>query len=185
MRITLILLSIILLSSCNPFISKDLRKKNKCNRKLERVVKKCPELLNTDTIIDTITVTIPEIRIDTVLKVEIDTLVIGDIINALDTIKTDKEKIRYLTQYVTQAMYIDTNLTIDGVFIHINLLDGELLVSIDKPLEVVKVLDTDIIQTIKKIKLTPLESFTNWIGKFWWILIFALAVLILYRWIKE
>ena len=83
-RVSIIVLSLFI-ASCNPFISKDLRYKNRCNKKLDRVVKKCPELLSNDTIIDTLVFKIPEVRIDSVIKIERDTTILSLIKN--DTIK--------------------------------------------------------------------------------------------------
>ena len=50
MKNILILLLALSFISCNPFISKELRRKNKANRKLERLTNKFPELLTQDTI---------------------------------------------------------------------------------------------------------------------------------------
>ena len=69
MKQLLIILLAFSFISCNPFVSKELRRKKKCNRKLERVVKRCPELLKPDTIIDTVEVIIPEVKIDSFIQI--------------------------------------------------------------------------------------------------------------------
>lgn len=61
----LIVLTSLLLFSCNPFISKQKRIEKKANRKLERLVQKYPFLKVTDTLTETVSVTIPELKIDT------------------------------------------------------------------------------------------------------------------------
>ena len=175
--ITIILLAAILSSCGNPFKSKELRHKNKCNRKLERVVKKCPELLTPDTI----TVEIPAIKIDTVLQVQLDTMVIDSIIRVLDTIPDYRDRVKYLTEFVTQALYIDTNLTIDGVFIHINLMDGELLVSIEKPAEQLKIPD----EVIKPLELTTQEKVINALWDYWWLIVLSLIILVIYNRLRK
>jgi hypothetical protein len=57
--------SILFLFGCNPFLSKQKRIENKANRKLERLVQKYPFLKVSDTLTETVTVTIPELKIDT------------------------------------------------------------------------------------------------------------------------
>lgn len=165
-----IILCICLLSSCNPFISKELRHKKRCNKKLERVVKKCPELLKPDTI----TVVIPEVKIDTVFKVDVDTLKTTEIVQALDTIVTFKERLKYLNKYVTETIYLDTNVLIDGYLIHVNLLQGELYVSLQKPEE--KILIPD--EVIKPIEYSFFEKVRMELSKFYWWLIIGLVIYI-------
>ena len=74
-KIVLILLCISFIS-CNPFISKDLRRKNRANRKLERLTTKFPSLINKDTAIisyDTTIITLNS-KIDTVFYYDFDTI---------------------------------------------------------------------------------------------------------------
>ena len=149
-KIIVILLSIFLVS-CNPFISKDLRRKNKCNIKLERVTKKCPELLKKDTIIA---------KVDTTIvtnKVRVDTLVS----TKHDTIEIIKDKFR-----VKIVNLIDTLLVEGGC-------DSDTIIvtrTIRVPYNVVK-----------PIELTPFEKFANWIKPYWWLLIVFLAIYIAYK----
>lgn len=89
-----LLILVILLSSCNPFISKELRKKNRCNRKLSKVVNKCPELVKTDTVTVKINTNIVtnQVEFDTVVNLKFDTLeVVKDkfhlkLIKSIDTL---------------------------------------------------------------------------------------------------
>jgi hypothetical protein len=69
-NISLIILSLFLIS-CLP---KELRQKKRCNKKLERLVEKCPQLLQKDTIRDTITIKVPELLIKDSLYVKVDTM---------------------------------------------------------------------------------------------------------------
>ena len=86
--------------SCNPFITKDLRRKNNCNKKLERVVKKCPELLKKDTIRDTLEVKIPEVKIDSFIVIQKDTAEIDSLISLIQ----DKEVREVIKEYITVKM---------------------------------------------------------------------------------
>jgi hypothetical protein len=75
----------IFLASCNPFISKELRRKNKCNRKLQRVTTKCPELIQTDTFTRVVTFEVPKLQIDSFIEIKPDTMWLSEIRN--DTIR--------------------------------------------------------------------------------------------------
>lgn len=155
-RFLLIILSFFLLS-CNPFISKELRQKNKCNRKLERVVKKCPELLIQDTIIVKIDTTI---IIDEVKKDSNFTAFIGD------TIYIDKEKLEIkFIRLKSDSFFIEGKCKGDTIYI-------------DKIIKVP-------CQTITPIKLTPIEKFLNWLNGFWWwlvaVCILSITFFIIYK----
>jgi hypothetical protein len=184
-RNILLILSIIFLASCNPFISKELRRKNKCNKKLERVTRKCPELLKLDTIIDTVVVKIPEIRIDTSFQVLVDTFMVDSLISELNNIPTKEGKTRYLTKYVSDVVSLDTTLVSDGVTVAIRLEGGMLSVNVFKPKETITVLDEDIIPIIKPVQLTIWDQIMNGLGKFFWWIVFAIALFILFRIFKN
>lgn len=64
-RILLFLAVILISLSCT--LNKDARRKNRAAKKLEKLVDRFPELLIPDTIIDTIRIEIPEVRVDTVV----------------------------------------------------------------------------------------------------------------------
>lgn len=147
----LILILLILFTSCSPFISKELRRKNRCNRKLERVTKKCPELLSKDTIylnFDTTIVT-KEVRVDTLVSTKFDTL---EII---------KDKFHLKLIKTTDTLIINGGCDADTVYI-------------DK---IIKVPYTK----VEQIKLTPLEHLANWFSKFWWWLIIGLIIYLVYK----
>lgn len=184
-----VLIGLVVLTSCNPFISKELRKKKRCNDKLEkkmdRLVKKCPNLLKVDTIFETIEVPVPEIRIDTFFQVQVDSSKIDSLVRELSAIEDHDERVRYLTKYVTQAVYVDTSVIIDGVTVGVTMINGKLSISVYKPEEIILIEDMDIIKKISKDPLTLSESL--WIGfaKFWWwgiiLLIIFFAIRFLYR----
>jgi len=158
----LILISIALLS-CN--VNKELRKKEKCNRKLEKLVEKCPTLLLNDTIRDTITVIVPKIEIKDSLTVRVDTL----------------ELLKYITKgqikYVVKSIQIDTLINDSLYRLQITLSNGVLSYNIviheriiDKPTET-------IIQSVSIDKLTWWENIRLYLGK-WFNWLIALAVLL-------
>ena len=130
------------LFSCNPFISKELRQKKRCNRKLERVLKKCPSLITSnDTIIklDTMVLT-PDVKIDTVFSLNFDTLEIF------------KDKFHLKLIKTTDTLIVDGGCLSDTIYV-------EKLVHVP-------------IKTIKQVEYTAFERISMWLGKFWdWVLI--------------
>jgi len=149
-KIIVILLSIFLVG-CNPFISKDLRRKNKCNRKLERVTKKCPELLKKDTLIANLDTTIVtnEVRVDTLVSTK------------HDTIEIIKDKFR-----VKIVNLIDTLLVEGGC-------DADTVV-ITKTVKVPY-------KVVTPVKLTILDHIANYFSKLWWLLLVVLAIYFVYK----
>ena len=149
-KIIVILLSIFLVG-CNPFISKDLRRKNKCNRKLERVTKKCPELLKKDTLIANLDTTIVtnEVRVDTLVSTK------------HDTIEIIKDKFR-----VKIVNLIDTLLVEGGC-------DADTVV-ITKTVKVPY-------KIVTPVKLTILDHIANYFSKLWWLLLVVLAIYFVYK----
>lgn len=147
----LVVILILLITSCNPFISKELRRKNKCNRKLERVTKKCPELLNKDTLVVNIDTTIVtnEVRVDTLVSTKHDTI----------EIVKDKFRVRIVN-------LIDTFLIEGGC-------DSDTVVltrTVKVPYEVVK-----------PVKLEWYEHLYNFLKPYWWIFIIILLLYLVYK----
>jgi len=162
-----IILLIILFTSCNPFISKELRHKNKCNRKLERVVKKCPELLKADTINVPFEVIVPKLDIKDSVYTKIDTM------EMLKYITKDKIK------YVVNSISIDT-LILDSLYrLNIRLSNGVLSYDIEIYQKTIQGETTTPIQVVRPAELTLFEKFCNYMGKSWkWIVIFSILFLI-------
>lgn len=138
----------LLFASCNPFITKELRRKNKCNRKLKRVVNRCPDLLKQDTIIaiyDTTIITKGS-KIDTVIYFDFDTI----------TLFKDKLRLKLIK-------------TIDTL-----LVDGECIPDTIRIKERVEVP----VSIASMINLTVWERISNWLKDIWWILVLFAALVI-------
>lgn len=176
-RISAILGVVILLTSCNPFISKDLRRKNKCNRKLERVVEKCPELLDSLTTTITVRDTIPPIEIKDTFYVNVDSNKVDSLVEELSKLETKEEKVRYLTRYVAETIFIDTSVVRDGVTVNILLQNGSLEISVDKPEEVREKEVEVVTPVVTPIKLNMFEQFMNFLGGMWWGIFWIIVVL--------
>ena len=174
---------IILLSfsfiSCNPFISKDLRKKNKCNKKLERVIKKCPDLLKNDTIIDTVSIVVPEIRIDSFIVIQKDSNEIDSLINLIQDPGVREVIKEYITEYIPFKDTIKHE--IDGFTFLFYFIGQNIHYEVKKPLEVIKKETVTPYKFVKPIELTLLDKFLNFISVSWWWFLIAIAVLIVYK----
>lgn len=148
-RLTIILLALTFIS-CSPFISKDLRRKNKCNRKYKRAVKKCPELLSKDTavvIYDTIIVTPPS-KMDTAISFN------------FDTVTLFKDKLRLKLIKTTDTLLIDAECLPDTIRIE---------TQIRVPYE-----------TFKEVELTITDKILNFLNKwFWYIIVVSFIVIVL------
>lgn len=183
MKNLLIFLLAFTFASCNPFISKDLRRKNRCNKKLERVVSRCPELLRNDTIIDTVIIEVPKIEIDSFIVIKKDTAKIDSLVNLIKNKKTREVIREYITKYVP---FKDTVIhLVDGFKVSFYSRDGNIHYSIDKPLEVIKVENETIIPVIKPIELTTIEKIMNFFSRFWWWFVIGLILFIVCRTIKQ
>ena len=166
--IYLLILSILLIS-CLP---KEIRQKKRCNRKLERLVEKCPQLLNKDTIHDTIHVVVPELLIKDSLFVKVDTLQLLEYVT--------KEQIRY----VVRSISLDTTINHADYTLIFRLSNG--LFSHDitiKEKDIYKPIET-VIDVVKPVKLSLFEKAYLYInGWFKWILALIFLYL-LYRFLK-
>lgn len=93
------LICITLLNSCGS--TKEMRRANRAERKLERLVQKFPELNRTDTIRDTLLFTVP--------KIEYDTLILRtDSVRITDTIRVSKDRWR------TKIVFVGDTVKVSG-----------------------------------------------------------------------
>ena len=176
-RILIYLVTVIILISCNPFINKDLRYKKKCNRKLETLTRKCPGLIQLDTIIETVTIEIPAIDIALSMGTNNDVSGVDSIIakyeGVIDSLlarKIGKEIKWYVRQ---RPCIIDTlKFTRKGIKIEVFQIGKQIFISVEKPKEVIKTEVEIKVSKVQKIKLTRGEKFMIFLGKFWiWIII--------------
>jgi hypothetical protein len=169
--------------SCNPFVSKELRRKKKCNRKLERVVKKCPELLSNDTIRDTVEVLIPEVRIDSFITIVKDTAEIDSLVSLIQDPGVREVIRKYITEYIPFKDTI-THL-IDGYTFRFYADGKNIRYEVDKPAELIKKETEVIIPIVKPVELTTVELILDFFSRFWWWFVIGLIVFILGRAIKN
>ena len=167
------LIAVIILISAVGCLPKELRQKKRCNRKLERLVEKCPQLLNKDTIHDTIHVVVPELLIKDSLFVKVDTLQLLEYVT--------KEQIRYVVRSISLDTIINhTDYTLifrlsNGLFSHDITIKEK---TIDKPIET-------IVDVVKPVKLSLFEKAYLYLnGWFKWILALIFLYL-LYRFLKS
>lgn len=175
--------------SCNPFISKDLRRKNKCNRKIDKVndrydrkTKKiaiyCPEILHKDTIRDTLRIEIPKLRIDSFIVIQKDTAEIDSLLNLIASKKTRTVIKKYITNYVPLK---DTIIhEIEGYTFKFFNSGGNIAYRVEKPLEVIETTSEVVIEDIQKVELTIEEKIMNFLSRFWlWIVIVSISFILI------
>lgn len=151
MRYITIILSLLILTGCNPFLTKELRRKNKCNRKLKRVVDKCPELLKQDTAVyvyDTTIIT-RNYKADTIVSLN------------FDTITLEKDKLRLKLIKTTDTLIINAECLPDTIRIK----------------EYIKVP----FEKVQPIELTTYEKIVNGFKPFFWWIVFIIIAIILYK----
>lgn len=170
-----IILLLATLFSCSPFIDKELRRKNKCNRKLERVVTKCPELLNPDTIKQIVKVEVPKVEIDSFIVIQRDTSILELIKN--DTIKN------IVRHYINNYKPLEDTIThiIDGYTFKFYSVNDGIGYSVDKPKEVIEEEIEIPIDVVKPIQLTIFEQIMNGFSRFWWWLVLGFILFVGYR----
>lgn len=181
MRYLTIILSIIILSSCSGLRSKEHRRKRKCNRKLERVIRKCPELLNQDTIRDTVVFNIPEVRIDSFISIERDTAVIDSLLGLIRNKKAKAAVKEFFTKYVPIK---DTIIhEIDGYTFRFFNSGGNIGYSVKRPEKVVEIPTETIIDVVKPVELTTGQKIIDFIWQFWWLILIGILSFIFLIWI--
>jgi len=165
--------------SCNPFITKDLRRKNKCNRKLQRVVNKCPELLSNDTIRDTVSILVPEVRIDSFITIVKDTAEIDSLVSLIQ----DPGVQEIIKQYIYRYKPFNDTITqiIDGYTFRFYVEGQNIRYEVDKPAELIKKPIEVIIPIVKPVELTTIEKALDFFSRFWWWFVIGLIFFILIR----
>ena len=146
--------------------SKEIRQAKRCNKKLEKVLAKCPDLQKIDTIQVPFTVIVPEIQIKDSLTIQIDTL------ELLKYVEISKIK------YITKAFSIDS-LKLDSNYrLQIRLINGLLTYNLIIYQDTVKSVVDVPIKVIAPIKITLLDRAWTFLKTFW--LLFIVAGLILF-----
>lgn len=161
------------LVGCNPFISKDVRKAKRCNKKLERLTEKCPDLLK----VDTIEVKVPELVIEKEFVIKLDTVKIDSFIIQLDTIVKQKDKIRFVTEFFKQNYTLDT-LVVDSLYnLSVSIKNGVLSFNVKVKEQTIKVED----KIIVPIEISWYDKLLIYATKYWWLL---LIIALIYIFIK-
>ncbi len=157
----------ILLYGCNPFANKELRKKDKCNRKFDQLILKCPDLKTTDSVLVPFEVIVPKIEIKDSVWTKIDTL------ELLKYITKDKIK------YVVNSISIDT-LVLDSLYkLKISLSNGVLSYNIEIYQRTIKDTVKAPINVIKPIDISYFDKCLLWLNNKWKWLIFLILPIIL------
>jgi len=156
MRKIIFILLAITLTGC--VISKSERNDRRGNRKLEKLTDKYPKLITKDTLIDTVTVIIEEVRIDTFIPInndvsEIDSILLNfeDKLDSMTRIQLGDE-IKY---YVTNRQVLEDTLIHeeDGVTVTVWQENGLIRIKVDKPEETITEVVTNVVDTIGPVEI--------------------------------
>lgn len=137
-RYSIYLILVLITSSC--ILTKEQRLDRRANRKLERLTDKYPQLLVQDTIVDTVIVEVPEVKIDTVFKLSEDVSGVDSILHLfndrLDSL-TSQELSNEIKYYITNRQVIEDTIvhTEDGVTVKIWQEGNTVRYQVDKPAE--------------------------------------------------
>ena len=93
MKFKIILIVAVILVSCSP------------QKRLNRLIERNPELMTVDTLRDTVTVIVPEVKIDTFLTLT----------NLLDTVYITEDRLKIKTIYKDNKIYIEGKCDTDTV----------------------------------------------------------------------
>lgn len=187
-----VLILTLLFSSCNPFISKDLRRKNKCNRKVEKEFKrrdkvkeklkeKCPEAVVLDTIKIPFEVEVPKIQIKDSIQVEVivDSVKVDSLSNVLNSILSREEKIKYVTEFIEDNFVLDTIIDTPIYRLRFQIKNGVLLHDITIKERKIKGEATALKEEVNKIELNPIEKLINCIGGMYWSALWILILVVI------
>jgi len=182
MRNIIFILLAITLSGC--ILSKPERENRRANRKLEKLTDKYPQLVTKDTLRDTVTVILKEIKIDTFIQTskdvsQVDSILLNfeDKLDSLTRIELGDE-IKY---YVTNRQVIEDTLlhTEDGVTVKV-WQDGDLIrISVDKPEEVITEVIENIVDVIAPAPIPWYKTALSSVNRF----AIPIAILILIIWV--
>ena len=176
--------AIILISSVS-CLPKELRQKKRCNNKLEKLTEKCPDLLKTDTIEVPFEVKVPELVIEHEIEIIIDSNSVDSLLCELDKIKEQKDKIRFVTEFIKSNYVLDTLITDSLYNAEISIKNGILSFNITIPEQTIKdkikVEDKKVVPNKLKWHEQLYIYFNGW---FKW-LIAAIFLYLLYRFLKS
>lgn len=184
----------ILIVGCNPFISKELRRKNKCNRKVEKELKRhkkkvakiavnCPEIIKEEVVVDTVEIEVPKVELDSFIVIKKDTAQIDSLVSLIKNKKTREVIRKYITEYIP---FKDTVIHLkDGFKVKFYSVNGNIHYSIDKPAERIKKKVRTKVPVVAKIELTTWEKIINGAKDFWWVIVLFLSIFIVFSMIRK
>lgn len=182
MKATIIILLSILITSCA--LNKQERQDRRANRKLEKLTNKYPQLITKDTLIDTVKVLIPEIKIDTVIQTnqdvtEVDSILLSfeDKLDSLTRIQLGDE-IKY---YITKRQVIEDTLFYeeDGVTVKVYQEGDVIRVQVNKPESEVTEVVTNVVDTIKPVEIPWYKTLLSEVNRY----AIPIAILVLLFWV--
>lgn len=186
MRHLTILAAALLLTGC--LLTKEQRQNRRANKKLDKLIDKYPQLLEEDTLRDTVTVTIEEIRIDTVVQMSQDVTGVDSILenfsHKLDSV-TALQLGNDIKYYITKREVIEDTIVHqeDGVTVKLWQEGGVIQISVFKPQEEIKEEVVIPYEKVRPADETP--KLTDTLQRLlFWLVLFILVYLV-YRALKK
>lgn len=187
-KISILLFTLTLFSGCELLLStKEQRQEKRGNKKMEKLVKKYPSLLEKDTIHDTIEIIVPEIRFDTIIKISKDMSGVDSILNKFETKLDSVTKLKLgdeIKYYITQRKVLeDTMRHIQDDLEVLIWQDGDdINVKIKKPEQII---NEPIIVPVDRVVIresNKVQEFIKMILKYIiWILVLIALLFVLYK----
>lgn len=152
-KVALYSFALVLVTSC--ILTKPERRNRRASKKLDNLIAKYPQLVQKDTIRDTVSFVVPEIKIDTVIQTSKDVSYVDTIISKFDhkidslTSRQLKNEIKY---YITKRQVIEDTITHveNGVTVKIWQSKDLIRISVFKPKEeVLKPLEIPVEKIVK------------------------------------
>lgn len=145
---------------------KELRRLKRGSKKMQKLVQKYPELLHNDTIRDTVSVFIPQIKIDTIFSLSVDTV--------------------YSSDSLTKTIFIKPPLHLEyeksNVKVQLDYVQGDYQISVEVYPDTIEVPVETIVEVIQPVKVVKAD-FSKWqrfkmtSGLIFWILLIVFVVL--------
>lgn len=180
MRAAIIIALSFLMIGC--VLSKEERQNKRANRKLERLTDKYPQLVTNDTLRDTVTILVPEIKIDTFIQTNTDVSGVDSILNKFNDKLDSLTKVQVgdeIKYYITKRQVIEDTIihNEDGVTVSIWQEDDLIRVKVEKPEEEHREVVENVVQRIQPAPIPKWKLFLSQVNQFAIPIIILLVIL--------
>lgn len=188
-NILLIFVVSTLLISCSSY-------KQQCNKKIDKEIARhkkevakinsiCPEALFIDSVKVDVLVPVPKLEIHTEFKIVIDSSKIDSLVNVIDKLSSQKQKVEFIKNFIRDNYHIDTTNQNSEYSVHTRIINGiftqDILIY---QKDIIVPLKVPIIEN-KKLELTLQEKIYEFLKSSWLLIIIVLCIVFLYYMIHK